>query len=175
MVDTDGILVTKEGNPVLSFKNNQQEAQPALAVQPIQGRNLTQGGVAAEQISEEEIQARKINLKDVGNRAALSISENGELYNGPDLIGKLSIVEFKDSKGLRKDRSLGFINPHLDNKKENAERTRIHQGMLETSNVNPAEEMVKLIQSHRLYELNLKGMKAYDQLLDKQVNEVGKL
>lgn len=174
-VNTDGLLVTKEGNPVLAYKKREQEAQPALAVQPIQGGSSTQGGVAAEQLTEDEVKARTINLKDVSRRAALSISEKGEIFNGPDLIAQLSVTEFKDNKVLRKDRDLGYINGDIANIKENTEKTKIQQGMLETSNVNAAEEMTKLIQSHRLYELNLKGMKAYDQMLEKEANEIGRL
>ncbi|MBL6734312.1 MAG: flagellar basal-body rod protein FlgG [Shewanellaceae bacterium] len=41
----------------------------------------------------------------------------------------------------------------------------IRQGSLETSNVNVAEELVNLIQSQRVYEMNAKVIAAVDQML----------
>ena len=41
----------------------------------------------------------------------------------------------------------------------------IEQGMLETSNVNVSEELVNLIQSQRIYEMNSKVISSVDQML----------
>jgi len=41
----------------------------------------------------------------------------------------------------------------------------IRQGALETSNVNVTEELVNLIQSQRIYEMNSKVISAVDQML----------
>jgi len=173
-IATDGTLTTKDGNRVLSFeKNNEQEnAQTALAVQSNQGGITAQGGATAEL---EKTQKRYINLRDVPNIAALSISKSGEIFNGEDLVGRLSIVEFAEPKQLRKEGGHLFKNPDPTNRLNQVGRTVVHQGMLETSNVNPAEEMTKLIKSNRLFEQNLKAMRAYDQMMDKEVNEVGSI
>ena len=42
---------------------------------------------------------------------------------------------------------------------------QIKQGSLETSNVNIMNEMTKLIQAQRGYEMNAKVMKAADEML----------
>ena len=47
--------------------------------------------------------------------------------------------------------------------------------MIETSNVNPVEEMSHLIQAHRLFEHNLKAMKTYGDMMGREANDVGKL
>ncbi|MGL4641029.1 MAG: flagellar basal body rod C-terminal domain-containing protein, partial [Shewanella sp.] len=41
----------------------------------------------------------------------------------------------------------------------------IRQGALETSNVNVTEELVNLIESQRVYEMNSKVISAVDQML----------
>jgi flagellar basal-body rod protein FlgG len=41
----------------------------------------------------------------------------------------------------------------------------IRQGSLETSNVNVTEELVNLIESQRIYEMNSKVISAVDQML----------
>lgn len=51
----------------------------------------------------------------------------------------------------------------------------IQQGMLETSNTNVVSEMVNLINNYRIYEAGSKAVTTQDSLLDKSVNEVGRL
>ncbi|MGK5090172.1 flagellar basal body rod C-terminal domain-containing protein, partial [Bdellovibrionota bacterium FG-2] len=54
-------------------------------------------------------------------------------------------------------------------------RTQVRQGMIETSNVNPVEEITRLLQANRLFEHDLKAMKTYGELLSKEANDIGKL
>ena len=43
------------------------------------------------------------------------------------------------------------------------------------ANVNVVSEMVNLIANYRAYEVNAKTVQAHDQLLNRAVNDVGKL
>ncbi|MFC0525265.1 flagellar hook-basal body protein [Pontibacillus salicampi] len=47
------------------------------------------------------------------------------------------------------------------------------QGFLEGSNVDPTQTMTEMMNSYRIYETNQKVLKAYDQSMDKAVNEIG--
>jgi flagellar basal body rod protein FlgG len=144
-------------------------ASPAAAVQPNQGGSTTQGRVAAEPGNEA---ARAINLRDrVG---PVSITEKGEVFVGEDLVAKLSVAEFTDTKKLRKSGAGLFDNPDPQNIK-NPERSSIKQGMIETSNVNPAEEMTNMIKANRAFEHDLKALKTYNDLMGREVNDIGKL
>jgi flagellar basal-body rod protein FlgG len=49
----------------------------------------------------------------------------------------------------------------------------LRQGALETSNVNSAYEMVKLIESVRHYQSGGQVIRAYDQMLDKALSKLG--
>ena len=167
----DGKLITREGFPVLAAQPGGLAAQPAVAVQSSQGGLPTQGGVATEQ--QQQIAARFINLSDVGER--VQITESGEVYGGGDLIANLSVVEFLDPRQLRKIGSQNFLNPNPVNISPNPKTAIVRQGALEQSNVNPVEEMTKLINSHRNYELDLKAIKTYDNLMEKEANAIGKL
>ena len=51
----------------------------------------------------------------------------------------------------------------------------LRQGFIEASNVNPLEEMVKMIEISRNFESNQKAIQAMDETLGKAVNEVGRL
>lgn len=52
--------------------------------------------------------------------------------------------------------------------------TRVHQGALEGSSVNPVTEMVQLIQAFRAYEGNLALLKNQDSTWERAVNDVGR-
>ena len=173
-LSTDGRLVTSEGFPVLSsqpggmaarFPNT---AQPLTIAQPGQGGPETQGGVSAGQ----GLGGRFINLRDAKGR--VSINAAGEIHSGEDLVGRLSVVEFGDTRQLRKDAAQMFDNRDPANMRP-AERTQVLQGMLETSNVNPVEEMTNLIKANRMFEHDMKAMKTYGDLMQREANDIGKL
>ncbi len=168
---TDGRLVTSEGYPVLAAQpGGLASALPvASAVQPGQGGPSTQGGVAAETGNAQ----RYINLRDAGGR--VSIGENGEIYAGDTLLAKLNVVEFNDTKKLRKTGGQLFENVDPANQGQGAVKTVVRQGMIETSNVNPVEEMTNLIKANRMFEHDLKAMKTFDSLMEREVNAIGKL
>ncbi len=173
----DGRLVTSQGYPVLASQpGGLATALPASAVQPDQGRFPTQGGVAAE--ADPSVSARYIQLGDATAKGPVSITQNGEIYSGENKIASLSVIEFKNQNGLRKAGEQLMVNTDPDNgvlDPQGATKTRVLQGQMETSNVNPIEEMTQLIQANRLFEHNLKAMKTYDQLMEREANEIGKL
>ena len=129
---------------------------------------MTQGGVAAEQ----GVAGRFINLAD--SKGRMNISPQGEVYSGGDLVAKLSVVEFADVRKLRKSGGLLFESKDAANVRP-PERTSIRQGMIETSNVNPVEEMTNLIRANRLFEHDMKAMKTYGELMQREANDIGKL
>ncbi len=163
-VSTDGRLVTGDGHPVLAA-NAGGLIPPRTPAQ--------EGGPVPGSPNDPEIQGRFINLRD--RPGAISIAESGEIYAGPDRISQLSVVEFVDSRRLRKSGQQLFENPDPANIRAEPSRTNVKQGMLETSNVNPIEEMTNLIKAHRLFEQDMKSIKTYSELLGREANDIGKL
>ena len=162
----DGQLVTSEGYPVLASQPGGLAArQPAANAQPGQGGLMAQGGAAVE--------ARSISLKDRGTH--ITINDRGEIYAGDQLVAQLGVVEFPDVRKLRKEAGQLFVNSDSRMPGAQAAETVVRQGMLETSNVNPVEEMTKLITANRLFEQGLKAMKTYDNMMGREVNDIGKL
>ncbi len=171
----DGRLVTTDGYPVLATQpGGLATALQPSAVQPGQGGPSTQGGVAVGQGLINAEASRFINLRDRG--ANISITEEGEIFAGQDKVAQLSVAEFADTRKLRKMGALMFENLDPANRMPPAKGTSIvRQGVLETSNVNPIEEMTNLIKANRLFEQDLKAMKTYGELMQREVNDVGKL
>lgn len=185
-VAADGLLVTKEGYPVLSSQpaGLATASLAATAVQPGQGGPSTQGRVAvgqenAVQAPAPEVVARYISMKDTG--PGVSITQTGDIYakgapgENERLIAKIGISEFEDMRKLRKQGNQLFENPDSLNRVPSAVKSAIHQGVLETSNVNPVEEMTNLIKANRLFEHDLKVMKTYGEIMGKEANDIGKL
>ncbi len=167
---TDGRLVTAEGYPVLASQpGGLAQIQGQVQGQAPGGVGADQGGLAQQDPS---VAARFINLRD---RGTISVGESGEVYAGDQLVAKLSVAEFQTQNGLRKVGNHLFENRDPANRIADAKNTIIRQGVLETSNVNPIEEMTNLIKANRLFEQDLKAMKTYGELMGREANDVGKL
>ncbi|WP_353625791.1 flagellar basal body rod C-terminal domain-containing protein [Bacillus sp. JCM 19041] len=52
---------------------------------------------------------------------------------------------------------------------------QLQQQALENSNVDTAQTMNEMLSTYRMFEANQKVLQAYDQSLEKAVNEVGRL
>ncbi len=173
-VAPDGRLVTSEGFPVLSAANAAPNETAVGA--PLLGQNGLTGQGPQRGLASEQVAGRFINLRD--RAGAFSVSSNGDVYVGGELIAKLALTEFNDPRALRKTGSGLFENPNpAGNAVRAAEniKTVIHQGMIEMSNVNPVEEMTNLIKANRMFEHDLKVMKTYGEMLGREANDVGKL
>lgn len=165
-VAVDGRLVTNEGYPVLLSGPSGMSAQTPGAI------SLENGPIPGS-LSDPAVAGRFINLKDRGN---LSITEKGEVYSGPELVGQISVVEFQDPRLLQKTGLQYFTNTMPDkNPVTEATNTKLHQGMLEGSNVNPVEEMSNLIKANRLFEHDLKVLKTFGEMMGREANDIGKL
>ena len=106
----------------------------------------------------------------------ITVSQSGDIYEGGNAIGKLSVVDFANPDDLAK---VGNSNYQL---KSNATSTpvaaleaRIQQGFVEGSNVNVVEEMTDMITANRVFEATQSAIKAQDQMDDKLINQVGKV
>ncbi len=79
----------------------------------------------------------------------------------------------KEGQGLF---ALGEDGQALENARENAAVTfNIQQKYVETSNVDTVQTMTDMMQAYRLFETNQKVLQAYDQSMDKAVNQIARL
>jgi flagellar basal-body rod protein FlgG len=170
----DGRLVTNEGYPVLLARAGGLAADGQPGAIAVGGPNNAEiGAPVPGSLGDPNVASRFINLKDRGN---LSFTEKGEIYANGDLVGQVSVVEFQNPKFLQKAGLQYFTNTDPSkNASLEPSRTKIHQGMLEGSNVNPVEEMTNLIKANRLFEHDLKVMKTFGDLMGREANDIGKL
>ena len=104
---------------------------------------------------------------------SISVGTKGEVYADNQQIGQLQFVQFAGPQAvLKQGNNLYYAQ---NNAQPQAASGEIQQGMLERSNVNTVNEMVNLIANYRVYEANSKAVTTQDSMLDKSVNEVGRL
>lgn len=151
----DGELVTDQGFKVLSALNASEESLRDPA------------SIDSFPRPEERILRVPTNTK-------LTISNEGDVLTKDGVVGKLSVIEFKDKHALRKEGNSVYISPDEANIVRTDIKTNVHQGFLEGSNVNAIEEMSELIKAHRHFESIQKAINAYDSISGKAANEIGK-
>ena len=103
----------------------------------------------------------------------VSISRDGVITADGEMIDTLKIVDFEDYDYLKKYGDTMY--EPVDGATEKEATAEILQGYTEQSNVNVVKEMVDMITITRAYEANQKVIRSYDSMLDRAVNQVGKL
>ena len=142
-VNTDGYLVTKDGDYVL----NQNGAM---------NRDAAAG-----------------NYIRLNPNIDFKIDEMGNIYQNDQLVAQLGVVDIADYNYIMK---YGENLYDLQNGAQVIDsNAKVVQGTIEASNVNVVKEMVDMITITRAYEANQKIIQTVDTMLDKSVNQVGKV
>jgi len=81
----------------------------------------------------------------------ISIGGDGTVSAESGVLGRLKVVTFENEAGLRKVSS-GLFSSNETPTELAPDETRVQQGMLETSNVNPILEMTRMIDVLRAYQ-----------------------
>lgn len=101
------------------------------------------------------------------------IAEDGTITVEGNTVDKLLLVEFEDKSGLVKEGQNYFRSDSAGPVASSG--TVVRQGFLEGSNVQLADEMARLIEGLRAYQLSQRSFRAHDEILGKAVNQVGKV
>ncbi len=113
-------------------------------------------------------------IRAQGN-STLTITDTGDVMDGADNIGRISLVDVKNPDSLSKmGSSMYSFKPNATPEMTNIQNPNLRQGFLETSNVNIVQEMTDMIATQRIFESTQKAISAYDSMSEKLVNVVGK-
>jgi len=146
-----GVRYTRDGNFYRSSRGQLQTVN-GQAVLDAQGRGIT---IPAGTVS-------------------ITVGPKGEILADNQQIAQLQFVSFgQDRRALLKQGD-NLYYPQAGAQPQPAAGD-IQQGMLENSNTNVVSEMVELINNYRIYEAGSKAVTTQDSLLDKSVNEVGRV
>lgn len=99
------------------------------------------------------------------------VTEDGTIISGNEEIGRLKIVDFENKNNLNKIGSTLF----KTDEEPKISTSSVKQGYLEMSNVEPTWEMVRMIETQRLYEANQRVVLTYDELISRSINDLGRI
>ncbi|MBF0361827.1 MAG: flagellar hook-basal body protein [Oligoflexia bacterium] len=165
-ISKDGELVTEQGFKVLT---KIPEKDSALEVENKVGSKAEN---KVESKAESKIEDRAVKIGSNGSK--ITVTMEGEVHVDNAKIADLSLVEFKDIHALKKEGDSFYINIPEENIIRSDIKAVIHQGFVESSNVEAVSEMSNLIKAHRNFESIQRAIKTYDAISQRAVNDIAK-
>jgi len=104
----------------------------------------------------------------------ITIGKEGVIKADGQEAGRLSLVAFSNPSRLKKE-GYNLFRTETPLEEREALTASVLQGYLEQSNVDPIEEMVKLIDATRTFESCMKAVQSWDAMDEKMVNDLGRV
>ena len=107
----------------------------------------------------------------VDSSAQIKVSRDGEVFQQDTIIGKLRLIDFAD----REQVSLvgnGLV-ATMENNIKPADSWVIHQGFIESSNVDTTQEMIRMMEISKHFESVQRALSIYDQALTSGITKLG--
>ncbi len=101
------------------------------------------------------------------------ISSRGEVSVNGQLVDQLAVVGFNRLQDLVKEGDATYSNAGSPDNLIETEDIQVKQGYLEKSNVNPTEEMVKMMEMFRIYESTQGIIQNMGEMTDKMLSGFG--
>ncbi|THB80032.1 MAG: flagellar hook-basal body protein [Desulfobacteraceae bacterium] len=106
---------------------------------------------------------------------SININEAGEIFVDGGFVDTLDIVTFEDLTRVKKDSQNNLTYDGDTQDEVVPDEIRVKQMALEGANIAVVDEMVRMIDYHRMYEIFQKSMQTFDEVDGKAINDVGKL
>ncbi len=101
------------------------------------------------------------------------IDENGNIWQNDEIVSQIGVIDFEDYNYI--EHYGENLYQTVDGATARPSTARVEQGCLEASNVKVVDEMVNMITISRAYESNQKVIQTVDSMIDKAVNQVGRV
>ena len=101
------------------------------------------------------------------------ISSEGEVSVNGQAVDQLAVVGFNRLEDLVKEGNSTYSNAGTPDNLIEPENIQVRQGFLERSNVNPTEEMVKMMEMFRIYESTQGLIQNMGEMTDKMLSGFG--
>ena len=109
---------------------------------------------------------------DPNNSAPIDISPEGQVSQGADIKGKISVTEFGNPQALTMSNGGFFRADSPLAQPKSAAMTGVRQGFVEASNTSPTLAMASLITSMRMFESNQKVMTMQSDRMSKTITDL---
>lgn len=118
----------------------------------------------------------EINLSSflMNQKQTVSISRNGEIRFGEEIVDNLKIATVEDLDALQKTGGSNYMDYNQNYMPAEEDKFEVLSGYIEESNVNAIYEMQKMIEINKEYEAAQKVINTIDASLDR-LKEIGRV
>ncbi len=109
----------------------------------------------------------------VDEQGDINVATDGTITAGDQEIGRLKVVKVDNPAQMERREGASFVAQGAA--PEPMEDPAVLQGMVETSNVSPVEEMTDMIQTSRQYEAHQRSLQAANETLSRATKDLGQL
>ncbi len=103
------------------------------------------------------------------------ISSDGTVRAGDTVVDKLRIVQIGSEASLEPLGDGTYAMPEGEQAAVDASAVQVRQGFLETSNVQPINETIQLMDAMRRFEMAQRFVRGYDSMVDQAISTLGKI
>ncbi len=152
-----------------------------LAVETPQGTRYTRAGNLTQNELGELITASGQRILAAGNEPIvipadatdIKIKGDGTIETAQGVVGNLGVFEFASEQAMLEEGS-GFYNPN-GQEAVAAQNTRVQQGMLEQSNVQPVIEMSQMLEVSRSFQSAQRMIDSENERLRNAIRTLGRV
>lgn len=108
---------------------------------------------------------------DPNNTSPINVSAKGQVSQGVDIKGSITVTEFTNLKALTVSNG-GFFRASASAQPKPAAATSVRQGFVEESNTSPTIAMASLLTSMRMFESNQKVMQMQSDRMTKTITDL---
>jgi flagellar basal-body rod protein FlgF len=130
---------------------------------------LDANGQITNQLGQPVLSAAGQPITIPPDTANITVAPDGTLSAGTEVIGTIGIVGFDNPRMLKREANNLYA---ADGAPRPAEDTHVMQGMLEESNVNPIEEMTKMIEIQRAYAANQRMLQDEHERIRRAIGQI---
>ena len=109
------------------------------------------------------------------NGSMVSIGTGGQVAVDDQPVDNLTVVDFKQRQLLKKEGRSYYSYQGDETEIVAPETVNIQQRYIEGANVNPTQEMIKLMEAFRAFESAQKAIQTIDEVSSKMINDAGLL
>ncbi|MEA1945794.1 MAG: flagellar hook-basal body protein [Thermodesulfobacteriota bacterium] len=103
----------------------------------------------------------------------VTIGGDGQVQVDDEPMDRLMVVDFENPQLLQKEGASRYFYSGEEKEISTVEDVGVQQGYLESSNVNSTEEMIKMIETYRVFESVQKAIQSIDKVTGKMINDYG--
>ncbi len=109
---------------------------------------------------------------DPNNSAPIKVTADGQVSQGAELKGKISVAEFKTPQQLTTIGGGYYRNDVPNMLPQPGTNSHVHQGFIEQANTSPTLAMASMLTAMRMYESNEKVMQMQNDRMGKTITDL---